>query len=103
MVIRNKKEIIPSILLYQYLIDNNVWMDFTLRTETRSGTFPQGNYEDLSAIKVPFDTNVKEISDNLENIYSLIYKNVESSRRLASLRDTLLPKLMSGELKVNEL
>lgn len=102
MVIRNKKEIIPSILLYQYLIDNNVWMDFTLRTETRSGTFPQGNYEDLSAIKVPFDTNVKEISDNLENIYSLIYKNVESSRRLASLRDTLLPKLMSGELRVGD-
>ena len=103
MVIRNKKEIIPSILLYQYLIDNNVWMDFTLRTETRSGTFPQGNYEDLSAIKVPFGADVKEITDNLENIYSLIYKNVESSRRLASLRDTLLPKLMSGELKVNEL
>lgn len=103
MVIRNKKGIVPSILLYQYLIDNNVWMDFTLRTETRSGTFPQGNYEDLSAIKVPFDTNVKEISDNLENIYSLIYKNVELSRRLAELRDTLLPKLMSGELKVNEI
>ena len=103
MVIRNKKGIVPSILLYQYLIDNNVWMDFTLRTETRSGTFPQGNYEDLSAIKVPFDTNVKEISGNLENIYSLIYKNVELSRRLAELRDTLLPKLMSGELKVNEI
>ena len=26
----------------------------------------------------------------------------EESRRLASLRDTLLPKLMSGELKLNE-
>ena len=29
--------------------------------------------------------------------------NQRSSRRLAELRDTLLPKLMSGELKVNEI
>ena len=102
MVIRNRPDVISSILLYQYIIENKVWMDFTLRTETRSGTFPQGNYEDLSAIKVPFGADVKEITDNLENIYSLIYKNEDESRRLAELRDTLLPKLMSGELKVNE-
>lgn len=103
MVIRNRPDVISSILLYQYIIEDKVWMDFTLRTETRSGTFPQGNYEDLSAIKVPFGADVKEITDNLENIYSLIYKNVKESRRLAELRDTLLPKLMSGELKVNEI
>ena len=103
MVIRNRPDVISSILLYQYIIENKVWMDFTLRTETRSGTFPQGNYEDLSAIKVPFGADVKEITDNLENIYSLIYKNEDESRRLAELRDTLLPKLMSGELKVNDI
>jgi type I restriction enzyme S subunit len=103
MVIRNRPDVISSILLYQYIIENKVWMDFTLRTETRSGTFPQGNYEDLSAIKVPFGADVKEITDNLENIYSLIHKNEDESRRLAELRDTLLPKLMSGELKVNEI
>ena len=103
MVIRNRSDVISSILLYQYIIENKVWMDFTLRTETRSGTFPQGNYEDLSAIKVPFGADVKEITDNLENIYSLIYKNEDESRRLAELRDALLPKLMSGELKVNEI
>ena len=102
MVIRNRPDVISSILLFQYIIEDKVWMDFTLRTETRSGTFPQGNYEDLSAIKVPFGANVKELSDNLENIYSLIFKNEQESRRLATLRDTLLPKLMSGELKVNE-
>ena len=31
-----------------------------------------------------------------------MYSNIMESRRLATLRDTLLPKLMSGELKVNE-
>ena len=102
MVIRNKSDILPSILLYQYMIDDKVWKEFTLKTETRSGTFPQGNYEDLSSIRVPFGTDVKEISDKLETIYSMIYTNEQESRRLASLRDALLPRLMSGELKVNE-
>jgi type I restriction enzyme S subunit len=103
MVIRNRPDVISSILLYQYIIENKVWMDFTLRTETRSGTFPQGNYEDLSAIKVPFGADVKEITNKLEIIYTLIYKNEQETRRLAELRDTLLPKLMSGELKVTNM
>jgi len=102
MVIRNKEEIIPSILLYQYIIDDKVWMDFTLKTETRSGTFPQGNYEDLSSIKVPFGADMNKISSVLENLYTRIYNNEQESRRLAELRDTLLPKLMSGEINVNE-
>ena len=32
-----------------------------------------------------------------------MYNNIIESRRLAELRDTLLPKLMSGEIKVNEI
>jgi type I restriction enzyme S subunit len=103
MVIRNKEEIIPNILLYQYIIDDKVWMDFTLKTETRSGTFPQGNYEDLSSIKVPFGADMNKISSVLENLYTRIYNNAQESRRMAELRDTLLPKLMSGEINVNNL
>ena len=100
MVIRNRPNVIPSILLYQYIIDDNVWLEFTLKTETRSGTFPQGNYEDLSSVRVPFGADTKSISASLERIYNLIYCNEDESRRLAQLRDTLLPRLMSGELKV---
>lgn len=102
MVIRNKKDIVPSILLYQYLIDDNVWVDYTLKTETRSGTFPQGNYEDLSSIKVPFGADVNDISIKLKSLYALLFYNEDESRRLAQLRDTLLPRLMSGELKVED-
>lgn len=35
-------------------------------------------------------------------IFSAIFKNNEESRRLSQLRDTLLPKLMSGEIDVSE-
>lgn len=100
MVIRNKPELISSILLYQYIIDERVWLDFTLKTETRSGTFPQGNYEELSSIKVPFGAEITQISSILESLYLRIFNNEKESVLLASLRDTLLPKLMSGELRV---
>ena len=43
------------------------------------------------------------ISNKLNSIYTLIFNNEDESRRLASLRDTLLPRLMSGELRVNEI
>ena len=40
-----------------------------------------------------------------KRIFANEYQNTgeQESRRLAELRDTLLPKLMSGELKVNEI
>ena len=100
MVIRNKADVIPSILLYQYIIDDAVWMDFTNKTETRSGTFPQGNYEELSSIKVRYGADMNHISNKLNSIYTLIFNNEDESRRLSELRDTLLPRLMSGEIEV---
>ena len=49
----------------------------------------------------------KSVLYGFEQIMEPIFRKQETiedeSRRLAQLRDTLLPKLMSGELKVNEL
>jgi len=47
-----------------------------------------------------------EVLDNIrpiiDKMYELKRNNEDEFHRLAELRDTLLPKLMSGELKVNE-
>ena len=102
MVIRNNPSLITSILLYQYIISDNVWKEFTLKTETRSGTFPQGNYEDLSQIRVPYDCDVKGISNQLETLYAKMFMLKKENSRLSLLRDTLLPRLMSGEIEVPE-
>lgn len=102
MVIRNNPSLITSILLYQYIISDNVWKEFTLKTETRSGTFPQGNYEDLSQILVPYDSDVEGISNQLETLYAKMFMLKKENTELSALRDTLLPKLMSGELEVSE-
>ena len=102
MVIRNNPSLITSILLYQYIISDNVWKEFTLKTETRSGTFPQGNYEDLSQIRVPYNSDVEGISNQLETLYGKMFMLEKENSRLSLLRDTLLPRLMSGELEIPE-
>jgi type I restriction enzyme S subunit len=58
----------------------------------------------LRSIKLPIPP--KPILDEFENIVSPLLKkyraNEKESRTLASLRDTLLPKLMRGEVRVKE-
>ena len=45
---------------------------------------------------------VKKYNNYITPIFNLIGKNIEQSTRLAALRDTLLPKLMSGEIDVSK-
>ena len=61
--------------------------------------------EELSKAKVlvPSKDDYDRIGALLRPIYDLIISNRLENRRLASLRDTLLPKLMSGEIDVTDL
>lgn len=63
------------------------------------------NQSDIQSFRVVFPKN-EEIIQRFENICSVSFDKrlhlEQESRRLASLRDTLLPRLMSGELKVND-
>lgn len=43
---------------------------------------------------------IKEFSHKARPLFEQIRISQQESRRLAQLRDTLLPSLMSGELKV---
>ena len=52
---------------------------------------------------IPGDFVLRQFDDVIIPIISKIKNNEKQSDRLAELRDTLLPKLMSGELKVNEI
>ena len=54
-------------------------------------------------ILVPPEAIRTQYNEKCYPIIHLIQKQKYESRRLAELRDTLLPKLMSGELKVDEI
>ena len=105
MVIRNRPEKISSALLYYYLKSRPVTEEFTLKTETRSGTFPQGKYVDMAAIEVPYLPVEKQagIAQSITTILETVYANQAENERLVKLRDTLLPKLMSGEMNVSKI
>ena len=52
-------------------------------------------------VAVPEDLKLlKEFNETLRSIYMMIRENLNSSLNLLELRDTLLPKLMSGEIRV---
>ncbi|MFW9262649.1 restriction endonuclease subunit S [Nostoc sp. CALU 546] len=56
--------------------------------------------------RIPFLLPSSQISvvfgSELSRFYALFRSNCEQSRSLASIRDTLLPKLLSGEIRVKE-
>ena len=45
--------------------------------------------------------SVKKYNNEITPMFNLIGRNIEENTRLAQLRDTLLPKLMSGEIDVS--
>ena len=63
------------------------------------------SYKDFSLIKIVYPP--KEAVEQFNKIYchimTLIKKNVLENKRLHQTRDTLLPKLMSSELKINDI
>lgn len=104
MILRNKENIVSSSILYSYILLNSVQEEFTLKTETRSGTFPQGKFEDMAQITLPYHPieQQTEMTDFLNAVYDKMWTNQQEITHLTTLRDTLLPKLMSGEIDVNE-
>ena len=58
---------------------------------------------DKAKVLIPESHQMNTISDIMKPIHLQMISNEQESRRLAELRDTLLPKLMSGEINVNEI
>ena len=61
----------------------------------------QGNMQKI-LVAIPPKNVLDEIRPVIDNLYSKIRINTDESSRLSLLRDTLLPRLMSGELEVPE-
>lgn len=101
MVIRASKEIQPR-LLYRILTSSENLNEFQVQAESRSGTFPQITFDSichLSIVLPPMEIQ-EAYQRTVWDIDAQIKLNKHQSRTLAALRDTLLPKLLSGELSV---
>jgi type I restriction enzyme S subunit len=101
MVLRSKGKISQAIayffLTYPITLD---WLQ--LIAESRSGTFPQITFDQIKdlSFKLPVGGMRNRLAETAENILSKICLNNGNIRTLSRLRDTLLTKLMSGEVRV---
>ncbi|MBB3167487.1 restriction endonuclease subunit S [Simiduia aestuariiviva] len=59
------------------------------------------NFRPISVV-VPTEGIIKKYSDQAQSLYEKIYAAVEETRALSSIRDTLLPQLLSGNKSLKE-
>ena len=67
-------------------------------------TLPRTNWNDMSRyeIALPKVEIAKKYTEFIRPIVKQIIENIHQSRTLAQIRDTLLPKLLSGEIRVDD-
>ena len=103
-VIRSKYETMPNEIIYLALTESAFVEQMQQLAEQSVSTFPSIRPADLDACVLP---EPKEDDNNfmetIKSIFNAVAINNEENQRLATLRDTLLPRLMSGELDVSSL
>jgi type I restriction enzyme S subunit len=105
MVLRSKVEM-SSLFQYFYLTQQESINHLQHLAESRSGTFPQITFSEVSTIKIAlpdFDLVNTFVEIALKPYYDNQFHIKEENESLVKLRDTLLPKLISGELEINEI
>jgi len=72
--------------------------------EAQGTVFGSLNKASLKALKLPWPepSMIKLLESHLNTLDSYISQKEQESRKLAELRDTLLPELMSGRMRVDE-
>ena len=103
MVIRTYNN--NSLRIYQFLTRKEIIDLLQHEAESRSGTFPQIRFDNISDLDILLATEPieKQYSHLISGIYNKVFKNELEISKLQQLRDCILPKLMSGELKINDL
>lgn len=54
-------------------------------------------------LRIPDDKTLNHFEEAVSPMYKAMQENEKQSHNLASVRDSLLPKLMSGELDVSDI
>ncbi len=98
----NKKIIEPTVLYFQLTDNTGKNLIDSRKTGTTVTGIRQSELVKVPVI-VPIESIQKEFSTIADPIMQLIEENAEENKRLSVLRDTLLPRIMSGELDVSKL
>ena len=97
---RGKNEAISNYYIL-FLIKPELEYVQSYKTGTTVSHLGKSDIDRFRFVTPPLDV-IKSFSDLVDGMLKELVNRANESRRLAELRDTLLPKLMSGEIKVNE-
>ena len=92
-----KTEIISAKYLYLWLKQLHITGTGTTQQQLTVPNFQK------TEILIPSQDIVTIFTNMVEHIFEKIWENQSENEKLSSLRDTLLPKLMSGEIDVSRL
>ena len=87
---------------WQYLYEKGVFFSYENGT-TGIKNLDFTGFIETEPIIVPTFDKVQAFDDYCKSIFNQVFANGKQSEQLASLRDTLLPKLMSGEFDVSNI
>ena len=101
LVLRGRSPTLSSFVLI--LVSSPVFIAYTSGTSTGT-TMPRTSWKTMRSFElcVPSDQVSRAFHDAVRPVLDAIVGNVHASRTLAAVRDELLPKLISGELRVED-
>ena len=85
---------------WQYLYDKNIFFSYENGT-TGIKNFDISGFIETEKINIPDQKVLNIFSEICKSFFKQIYTNGQENEQLSALRDTLLPKLMSGEIDVS--
>ncbi|MBP5287093.1 MAG: restriction endonuclease subunit S [Elusimicrobiales bacterium] len=85
---------------WQYLYDKNVFFSYENGT-TGIKNLDISGFLETEQINIPSYESLKTFSELCDKFFKQIYSNGAENEKLSALRDTLLPKLMKGEIDVS--
>lgn len=104
-VIRSNHPLVSNELIYLCLTENEYIEKMQQLAEQSTSTFPSIKPSDLGVCEIPCpkDNASKDFTEMLKSMFALIAENQRENISLATIRDTLLPKLMCGALDVSNI
>lgn len=103
-VVRNlKPEEVSTVFIY-CLLNSDYFKSF-IASRTEGSVIPHLYQKDFVTLEIPIlsQEQIELFNSTVVPLFELFFSNQTENIRLAALRDSLLPKLMSGELDVLDL
>lgn len=103
-VIRNTRESEISTQFIYYLLKSKLFKAF-ISSRTEGSVIPHLYQKDFMEFEfnLPSPDDMKAFDSITATMFSLVFSNLNENERLTHLRNSLLPKLMSGELDASNI